>query len=73
MVIVKSESVFKFFPAPLVNIPEALKMVSLSGSRKRPQEILRSKRGFFDFESSFQNKTVFEIFLSHLVCLNSVK
>jgi hypothetical protein len=40
-----------------MNIPETLKMPSLSGLGKRPQGILRNqnKRGFFGFESSFQN------------------
>jgi hypothetical protein len=40
-----------------MNIPETLKMLSLSGLEKRQQGILRnqSTRGFFGFESSFQN------------------
>jgi hypothetical protein len=40
-----------------MNIPETLKMPSLSGLGKRPQGITRnqSTRGFFGFESSFQN------------------
>jgi hypothetical protein len=40
-----------------MNIPETLKMLSLSGLEEGPQGILRiqSTRGFFDFESSFQN------------------
>jgi hypothetical protein len=40
-----------------MNIPETLKMPSLAGLGKRQQGILRdqSTRGFFSFESSFQN------------------
>jgi hypothetical protein len=40
-----------------MNIPETLKMPSLSGLAKRPQGIFRnqSTRGFFEIEYSFQN------------------
>jgi hypothetical protein len=40
-----------------MNIPETLKMPSLSGLGKGPQGILRNQsiRGFFGFKSSFQN------------------
>jgi hypothetical protein len=40
-----------------MNIPETLKMPSLSGLGKRPQGILRNQsiRGFFCFKFSFQN------------------
>jgi hypothetical protein len=40
-----------------MNIPETLKMPSLSGLGKRPQGILRNQsiRGFFGFKFSFQN------------------
>jgi hypothetical protein len=57
-----------------MNIPETLKMPSLSGLEKRTKGVLRNKstRGFFGFESSF-TKTVFAMFLAHLVCLKSVK
>jgi hypothetical protein len=39
-----------------MNIPETLKMPSLSGLGKRPQGILQnqSTRGFFGFESCFK-------------------
>jgi hypothetical protein len=40
-----------------MNLPKAMKMPSLSGLRKRQQGILlnHSTRGFFSFDSSFQN------------------
>jgi hypothetical protein len=40
-----------------MNIPETLKMPSMGGLGKRPQGILQNQsiRGFFGFESSFQN------------------
>jgi hypothetical protein len=40
-----------------MNIPETLKIPSLSGLRKRQQGILRNQsiRGFFGFGYSFQN------------------
>jgi hypothetical protein len=40
-----------------MNIPETLKMPSLSGLKKIPQGILRNQStcGFFGFEFSFQN------------------
>jgi hypothetical protein len=40
-----------------MNIPETLKMSSLSGLGKRPQGILRNQsiRGLFGFQSNFQN------------------
>jgi hypothetical protein len=40
-----------------MNIPEPLKMLSLSGLGNGPKGILQnqSTRGFFGFESSFQN------------------
>jgi hypothetical protein len=52
-----------------MNIPETLKMPSLSGSGKRPKSILKNQRTrfFYSFESSFG------LFLAHLVCLKSVK
>jgi hypothetical protein len=57
-----------------MNIPETLKMRSLSGLEKRIKGILRNKNtcGFFGIVSSF-TKTVFGMFLAHLVCLKSVK
>jgi hypothetical protein len=49
-----------FFPARqvseiILNIPEKMKMPTLSGLGKRPQGILldQSTRGFFDFGPSF--------------------
>jgi hypothetical protein len=56
-----------------MNILETLKMPSLSGLGKRPQDIFRnqSTRGFFGFESSFQ--TVLGFFLSPVVGLKPVK
>jgi hypothetical protein len=40
-----------------MNIPETLKMPSMSSLGKKPQGILRdqSTRGFFGFQPSFQN------------------
>jgi hypothetical protein len=52
-----------------MNIPITMKMPSLSGLRKKPQGILRNQgiRGFFGFESSFQNQR------NHRVYFDSVK
>jgi hypothetical protein len=40
-----------------MDIPETLRIPSLSGLRKRPQGILRNQSifGFFGFKSRFQN------------------
>jgi hypothetical protein len=40
-----------------MNILETLEMTSMSGLEKRPQGILQNQsiRGFFGFESGFQN------------------
>jgi hypothetical protein len=40
-----------------MNIPETLKMLSVSGLGKRPQGILQNQsiRGFFSFDFTFQN------------------
>jgi hypothetical protein len=57
-----------------LNIPEILKMPSISGLGKRPQGILQnqSTRGFVvSLILSLVFKTVFGIFLSPLVCLRS--
>jgi hypothetical protein len=59
----ESESIFRFFPARqdpetiLMSIPETLKTPFWSGLGKRHKGMLRnqSTRGFFGFESSFQN------------------
>jgi hypothetical protein len=60
-----------------MNIPETLKMQSLSGLGKRPQGILRNHSNvYFDFVKlvlSLVFKTVIGIFLAPLVGLNSVK
>jgi hypothetical protein len=47
----------RFLRYSSMNIPETLKMPSLSGLVKKPQGILRNQsiRGFFDFKSSFHN------------------
>jgi hypothetical protein len=47
----------RFLKLSSMNIPETLKMPSMGGLGKRPQAILQNQsiRGFFGFESSFQN------------------
>jgi hypothetical protein len=52
-----------------MNIPETLKMPSMSGLGKTPQGILQNPtiRGFFGFESSFQN-CFWNLWFAPLVC-----
>jgi hypothetical protein len=57
-----SETVFRFLDVRFlrqssINVPETLKMPSLSGLGKRRQGILRNQSigGFFGFKSYFQN------------------
>jgi hypothetical protein len=56
-----------------MNIPETLKMPYLSGLGKRPQGRLRNQRNAVSLILSLVFKTVFEMFLAHLVCLKSVR
>jgi hypothetical protein len=54
-----------------MNISDTLKMPSLSGLGKSPQSILQIH--LVSFVLSVVFKTIFEMFLAHLVCLKSVK
>jgi hypothetical protein len=59
-----------------MKIPETLKITYLSGLEKRPQGILQFYEINVDVVSlvlSLVLKTVFGMFLAHLVRLNSVK